>query len=83
MPRSPALAINGTSRRGADAEGDSRRIKLTVYLSREATDHLERLRFKSLDRAGNKPTGSQVIEGLLRAALKKEKIPPYPVQRRS
>jgi len=58
-----------------------RRIKMTVYLSHEANQNLERLKFKKLDKNGKKPTGSRIIEGLLKTALKNEKIPPYPVKR--
>jgi hypothetical protein len=59
------------------------RVKLTVYLSDEASDNLELLKFKKLDRSGRKPTGSRIIEGLLKTALKNESIPPYPVKKRS
>ncbi|HEY3303152.1 MAG TPA: hypothetical protein VGL70_06410 [Candidatus Binatia bacterium] len=54
-----------------------RRVKMTVYLSQEASQNLERLKFKKLDKDGKKPTGSRIIEGLLKTALKNERIPPY------
>ncbi len=76
-----ALRANGRAGRAAVTAEDSGRVKLTVYLSREATEYLEHLRFKRLDRKGNKPTGSEVIEGLLRTALKNERIPAYPAPR--
>jgi len=60
-----------------------RRVKMTVYLSPEANNNLEQLKFKKLDKNGKKPTGSRIIEGLLKTALKNERIPPYPVKRRS
>ncbi|MGH7766127.1 MAG: hypothetical protein ACREQP_01625 [Candidatus Binatia bacterium] len=56
---------------------------MTVYLSQEASNNLEQLKFRKLDRSGKKPTGSRIIEGLLKMALKNERIPPYPVKRRS
>ncbi|HWO42027.1 MAG TPA: hypothetical protein VNO43_09510 [Candidatus Eisenbacteria bacterium] len=52
--------------------------KLTIFLSEEAKENLELLRLKSLDRRGRKPTGSEIIEDLLLAALEGEKVP-YPV----
>jgi hypothetical protein len=57
--------------------------KMTVYLSQDASNNLERLKFKKLDKNGKRPTGSRVIEELLRTALKNERIPPYPVKRGS
>jgi hypothetical protein len=60
-----------------------RRVKMTVYLSQEASNNLDRLKFKKLDKNGRQPTGSRIIEGLLKTALKNERIPPYPVKRRS
>jgi hypothetical protein len=83
MPRTQALRMSDVQGRVDDPAGAPCGLKLTVYLSREAADNLEQLGFKLLDRKGNKPTGSQIIEALLRTALKNEQIPAYPVQRRS
>jgi len=52
--------------------------KLTICLSAEAMENLELLRLKSLDRQGRKPSGSEIIEDLLLAAVEREKVP-YPV----
>jgi hypothetical protein len=48
---------------------------MAVYLSREAKNNLELLRLRHLDNQGRKPTGTQVIEGLLKAAVAHEKVP--------
>ena len=52
-----------------------RRVRMAVYLSREAKNNLELLRLRHLDNQGRKPTGTQVIEGLLKAAVAHEKVP--------
>jgi hypothetical protein len=54
------------------------REALAITLSEEARNNLEQLRLRLLDRKGIKPTPSQVIEGLIKAALEKETVP-YPV----
>ncbi|MGH7827996.1 MAG: hypothetical protein ACREQ7_22815 [Candidatus Binatia bacterium] len=56
-----------------------REVKITIYLSSEAKKSLEFLRLKSLDKQGRKPSGSQIIENLLQAAVKHEKVP-YPTR---
>jgi hypothetical protein len=52
-------------------------VRVTIYLSQEATKNLEWLRLKLLDKRGRKPSGSQIIESLLAAAVGHEKVP-YP-----
>jgi hypothetical protein len=52
-------------------------VQITVYLSKQAKKNLEWLRLRLLDRRGRKPSGSQIIESLLEAAVGNEKIP-YP-----
>jgi hypothetical protein len=62
-------------RRGKAA---SRRVRTTVYLSPEAKEVLYQLRLRSLDKRGQKPAASQIIEGLLKEALNEHKATPYP-----
>lgn len=52
-------------------------VEITVYLSREAKKNLEWLRLRLLDKRGRKPSGSQIIESLLEAAVGPEGVP-YP-----
>ena len=71
------------SKRSLTQASHSKRIKMTIYLTPEAKRNLEQLQFKLLDNQGRKPTASQIVEGLLKRALKGEKIPTYPVKRKS
>ena len=52
-------------------------VKMAVWLSLEAKKALEQLRLRYLDKEGRRPTGSQVIESLLKAVVANEKVP-YP-----
>ncbi|MGH7846451.1 MAG: hypothetical protein ACREQW_14945 [Candidatus Binatia bacterium] len=49
--------------------------KLTITLSEEAKIILEQLRLRLLGRDGKKPTPSEVLEALLKAALERESVP--------
>jgi hypothetical protein len=42
---------------------------LAITLSVEARSSLEQLRLRLLDKRGKKPTPSEVIEGLIKAAI--------------
>lgn len=73
MPRKSATAKRFKKRTTANAPQ-----QVTLYLSDEAKKNLEFLRLKFLDKQGRKPSGSQIIERLLNAAVADEKVP-YPV----
>jgi hypothetical protein len=51
---------------------------LTLKLSAEAKEKLQKLRLKSLDGRGQMPNVSEVIERLINDALKDEPQLPYP-----
>ncbi|HEX9446072.1 MAG TPA: hypothetical protein VGA73_18275 [Candidatus Binatia bacterium] len=75
-----ALTYEASKRASSEAP-DSKLVKMTIYLTPEAQERLEHLQFKLLDGAGNKPSGSEIVECLLRTAVKKEKLPLYPAKR--
>jgi hypothetical protein len=68
--------------RSVKAPNREKQFKITLYLSQQAKENLEKLRLKLLDKQGRKPADSQIVEGLLRAAFKNEVETPYPVKRR-
>jgi hypothetical protein len=64
-------AIGRTRRKG-------RRTLLTLELSPEAGDKLQRLRLSSLDQRGEMPDVSEVIERLIENAARNTPETPYP-----
>jgi hypothetical protein len=52
--------------------------KLKLRLSAQAEEDLEKLRLKSLDQRGEMPNVSELIERLIKKALKNEPELPYP-----
>jgi hypothetical protein len=58
--------------------GRTKLTGLTLYLSAEAREKLQKLRFKSLDGRGQMPNASEVIERLINEAVKNEPEMPYP-----
>jgi hypothetical protein len=51
---------------------------ITLQLSSEAKEKLQKLRLKSLDGRGQMPNVSEVVERLINNALKNEPEMPYP-----
>ncbi len=58
--------------------GKAKITGVTLHLSAEAKEKLQKLRFRSLDARGQMPDVSEVIERLIHGALKNESKMPYP-----
>lgn len=58
--------------------GKAKLTRLTLQLSAEAKEKLQKLRLRSLNGSGQMPDVSEVIERLIHGALKYQSEMPYP-----